>query len=164
MLHRLNAHAFVGLALALIGIGLFLSAQEIEVSPAVVLLGPRLFPSIVALGLILLGALTVASALAGSRDEVIQAEPEMPKPENDWPAFLTALTGPILFLLTVDPLGFAVAAALLFASVARAFGSRRPLVDLSLGLVIGAVILTVFSYGLGLVLPAGSVFDSLRGG
>lgn len=162
MLHRLNAHAFVGLALALVGIGLFLSAQEIEVSPAVVLLGPRLFPSIVALGLILLGALTVASALAGSRE--VQAEPEVPKPENDWPAFLTALTGPILFLLTVETLGFAVAAALLFASVARAFGSRRPLLDLALGLVIGAVILTVFSYGLGLVLPAGTVFDRLRGG
>lgn len=162
MLHRLNAHAFVGLALALIGIGLFLSAQEIEVSPAVVLLGPRLFPSIVALGLILLGALTVASALAGSRE--VQAEPEVPKPENDWPAFLTALTGPILFLLTVEALGFALAAALLFACVARAFGSRRPLVDLTLGLVIGAAILIVFSYGLGLVLPAGTVFDSLRGG
>jgi putative tricarboxylic transport membrane protein len=162
VLHRLNAHAFVGLALALIGIGLFLSAQEIEISPAVVLLGPRLFPSIVALGLILLGALTVASALAGSRE--VQAEPDVPKPENDWPAFLTALAGPILFLLTVEALGFAVAAALLFASVARAFGSRRPLVDLALGLVIGAVILTVFSYGLGLVLPAGTVFDTLRGG
>ena len=31
MPRRLNAHAFVGLALVLTGIGLFLSAQEIEV-------------------------------------------------------------------------------------------------------------------------------------
>ncbi len=163
MARRLNAHAFVGLALVLTGIGLLLSAQEIEVSPAVVLLGPRLFPSIVAAGLILLGALTIVSALAGSGAETLP-ETEAERPENDWSAFLTALAGPVLFLLTVESLGFAVAAAMLFAAVARAFGSRRPLADLALGLAMGVVILIVFSYGLGLTLPFGSVFGALRGG
>ena len=162
MPRRLNAHAFVGLALVLTGIGLFLSAQKIEVSPAVVLLGPRLFPSIVALGLMLLGALTLASALASSHNANV-GEPTDATVENDWPAFLLALAGPILFLLTIETLGFSVAAALLFAAVARAFGSRRPLVDLALGLIIGALILIVFSYGLGLALPAGAVFDTLHG-
>ena len=158
---RLNAHAFVGLALVLIGTGLLLSAQEIDVSPAVVLLGPRLFPSIVAVGLVVLGLLTVVSALAGERRAIEAADEAV---ENDWPAFLTALAGPVLFLITVETLGFAIATALLFAAVARAFGSRRPLIDLTLGVVIGASILVVFSYGLGLVLPAGSVFHMMLGG
>ncbi|MCL4766262.1 MAG: tripartite tricarboxylate transporter TctB family protein [Hyphomicrobiaceae bacterium] len=162
MPRRLNAHAFVGLALVLTGIGLFLNAQRIDVSPAVVLLGPRLFPSIVAVGLVLLGLLTLASALAGSREA--RADPADRTVENDWPAFLMALAGPVLFLLTVETLGFAAAAALLFACVARAFGSRRPLVDLALGLVIGALILIVFSYGLGLALPAGALLDAWTGG
>ena len=159
---RLNAHAFVGLALVLIGTGLLLSAQEIDVSPAVVLLGPRLFPSIVAVGLVVLGLLTVVSALAGERRGIESADEATI--ENDWPAFLTALAGPVLFLITVETLGFAVATALLFAAVARAFGSRRPVIDLALGLAIGAIILVVFSYGLGLALPAGSVFHMLLGG
>lgn len=160
MTRRFNAHALVGLALVLIGIGLLVSAQDIDISPAVVLLGPRLFPSIVAIGLILLGVLTIASALAGSQDTAPADGPV----ENDWPAFLTAMAGPVLFLLTVETLGFAVAAALLFASVSRAFGSRRPAIDLALGLVIGGLILLVFSHGLGLALPAGSLFDQLRRG
>lgn len=163
MTRRFNAHALVGLALVLVGIGLLVSAQDINISPAVVLLGPRLFPSIVAIGLMLLGALTLASELRGSQAAARREQADNAV-ENDWPAFLTALAGPVLFLLTVETLGFAVAAALLFAAVARAFGSRRPAIDLALGLVIGLVILLVFSYGLGLALPAGSVFDQLRGG
>lgn len=163
MAGRLNAHAFVGLALVLVGIGLLVSAQDISVSPAVVLLGPRLFPSIVAIGLIVLGALTIISALASS---LPKAEPAsaIPKLENDWLGFLTALAGPVLFLLTVEALGFAIAAALLFAAVARAFGSRRLLADLALGLVMGVLILFVFSFGLGLALPVGSFFDTLVSG
>lgn len=163
MTGRFNAHALVGLALVLIGAGLFISAQEIHVSPAVVLLGPRLFPSIVAVALVVLGVLTIASALFGSHHGP-EAGSEDDTPENDWPAFLTALTGPVLFLLTVETLGFAVATALLFAAVARAFGSRRLIADLGVGLLMGLVVLLVFSYGLGLLLPVGSVFDSLLGG
>ncbi|MFO7297489.1 MAG: tripartite tricarboxylate transporter TctB family protein [Pseudomonadota bacterium] len=163
MAGRFNAHALLGLALVLIGAGLFISAQDIHVSPAVVLLGPRLFPSIVAVALVVLGIATIVVELFGSRDAA-EAEGAAQTPENDWPSFLTALAGPTLFLLTVEPLGFAVATALLFAAVARAFGSRRLILDLGIGILIGAVILVAFSYGLGLVLPLGSVFDSLLGG
>jgi len=70
----------------------------------------------------------------------------------------------LIFLLTVEALGFAVATALLFAAVARAFGSRRLIADLGVGLLMGLVVLLVFSYGLGLLLPVGSVFDRLLGG
>ena len=160
MTGRFNAHALVGLALVLIGAGLFVNAQDIHVSPAVVLLGPRLFPMIVAIALVVLGVLTILAALFGSR-EGTTAEGEPHAPENDWPSFLTALSGPVLFLITVEFLGFAVATALLFAAVARAFGSRRPILDLGIGILIGLIILVVFSYGLGLMLPMGSVFESL---
>ena len=163
MAGRINAHALFGLALVLIGAGLFISAQDIHVSPAVVLLGPRLFPSIVAVALVVLGIATIATELFGLRD-VAEAEAKHQAPENDWPSFLTALAGPILFLLTVETLGFAISTALLFAAVARAFGSRRLILDLGIGILMGVIILVVFSYGLGLMLPLGSVFDSLLGG
>ena len=157
-----NPHALVGTALILLGLGLFVSSLDIDVSPAVVLLGPRLFPSIVAVGLVILGTLTVATALTSRSDAQTDGETDA-EPENDWPAFLTALAGPVLFLIAVEPLGFAIAAALLFSCVARAFGSRRAIVDLAIGLVLGAVILVVFSRGLGLALPMGAVFNTLLG-
>lgn len=160
MTGRFNAHALVGLALVLIGAGLFVNAQDIHVSPAVVLLGPRLFPMIVAIALVALGALTILTALVAPRENTL-TDGAHRAPENDWFSFFTALSGPVLFLITVDYLGFAVATALLFAAVARAFGSRRPVLDLGIGILIGLIILVVFSYGLGLMLPMGSVFESL---
>jgi putative tricarboxylic transport membrane protein len=48
-----------------------------------------------------------------------------------------------------------VAAAVLFWGVAYALGSRRPLFDVSVALVMSSVIQLTFGYLLGLNLPAG---------
>lgn len=51
--------------------------------------------------------------------------------------------------------GFVVAAAATFALVARAFGSRRPLVDAGVGIALAATIHALFTRGLGVTLPPG---------
>ena len=56
-------------------------------------------------------------------------------------------------IFVIRPLGFPVAAALAFALTARAFGSRRILLDLAVGLGLGLACWLLFSRFLGLSLP-----------
>jgi putative tricarboxylic transport membrane protein len=51
--------------------------------------------------------------------------------------------------------GFPLAACVMFACVAHGFGSRRSVIDIAIGLVLGVVVFVGFNYGLGLSLPAG---------
>jgi putative tricarboxylic transport membrane protein len=59
--------------------------------------------------------------------------------------------------------GWILAAAALFVIVARAFRSSRPLYDIVIGLALSTLAFVVFSYGLGLNLPAGSLTELLGG-
>ena len=63
--------------------------------------------------------------------------------------------GFLAFALTLEVLGWILAAALLFWAVARGFGSRRPLFDISLALLVSSAIYLAFTVGLGLTLPSG---------
>jgi putative tricarboxylic transport membrane protein len=66
-----------------------------------------------------------------------------------------SVAGFLVFALTIEVLGWILAAALLFWAVARGIGSRRPLFDISLALVLSSAIYLAFSVGLGLNLPSG---------
>jgi putative tricarboxylic transport membrane protein len=59
------------------------------------------------------------------------------------------------------PLGFIVASAVLFTLVSVAFGSPRFALNAAFALVFAGAIYLAFVYGLGLHLPAGSVWGSL---
>ena len=59
----------------------------------------------------------------------------------------------VIPVFVIRPLGFPVAAALAFALTARAFGSRRLLLDLGVGLLLGVACWLLFSRLLGLSLP-----------
>ena len=72
-------------------------------------------------------------------------------------ALLWTAGGPLLFLATLNLVGFIIASTLLFMSVARGFGSRRPLRTASVALVLSTVLYVGFTRGLGLALPAGSL-------
>lgn len=74
---------------------------------------------------------------------------------SDWKALATAFAGFLAFALLIEPLGWILAAAILFWAVAHAVGSRRPLFDISVALVLSSIIQLAFGAGLGLNLPAG---------
>ena len=56
-------------------------------------------------------------------------------------------------VFVIRPFGFPIAATLAFALTARAFGSRRLLLDLGVGLILGIACWLLFSRLLGLALP-----------
>lgn len=74
---------------------------------------------------------------------------------SDWTAVVWCAGGFLVFALTLEFLGWILAAALLFWAVTRGFGSRRPLFDLTLALFVSSAIYLAFSVGLDLTLPSG---------
>lgn len=59
------------------------------------------------------------------------------------------------FALVLEMLGWVIAAGLLFWCIARAFGSRRVLMDLVVGLTVSSLAYIAFDMLLGLSLPSG---------
>ena len=115
--------------------------------------GPGVVPRIVGAAILILGAMLAREALTGGfRDVDEEAEAKMPM---DWPAFAWVTAGIIAYGLLVEPLGFIFASVILFVLVARSFNSRRWALNVAVGLVLSSVIFAIFTYGLGLMLPAG---------
>lgn len=141
------AEAALGLALLLLAGVIFFEITRISGGPGYARVGPKAFPRLVAIGLLLVGGGLV---LAAFRDPSPKALPAM-----DWRALLFAMAGMLGAVLLFEPGGFAVASAVLVALTARAFGSRRPLLDAAVGFGLGLACLVVFSLGLGVTLPWG---------
>lgn len=138
-----------------LGLGVFLTVEtmRLNVAPTHAAIGPRLFPMLIAIGLLIVGALVMREALFGHIPH------EKRGIELDWPAMGLIAAALIAQLLLLEWIGWIPAAALLFVMAAWAFGSRRPAVDLGIGLVLAALAFGIFNYGLGLGLPVGTLIE-----
>jgi putative tricarboxylic transport membrane protein len=112
--------------------------------------GPRSFPVVTATGMILLGA--VLGISAWRRRPPVESAPVTPL---TWMPFVYFALAFLLFIALLEPAGFAIAAAVQFWLVARAFRSRRPARDALIAVVLSLTIDLAFSRGLGLPLPDG---------
>lgn len=144
-----------GLGAAVLALGGFIAFQTAQAPGAAnAVVGPALFPYLISAGLMVVGLALLREALAGH----IAHEGGI---ELDGGAVALVSGGLIAQLLLLEWLGFVPASTVLFMVGARAFGSRRPLVDAVLGLALTGLAFVLFNYGLDLNLPLGSVFDSL---
>lgn len=101
--------------------------------------GPGLAVTLIGGGLVLLGALLLVQVGRGTSSKPEPAELVDTNPGDRRKAALLAFAATAAPLLLIEQIGFPLTAAAVFAGVARAFGSRRLLVDLAIGLVLGAV-------------------------
>ncbi len=123
--------------------------------------GPLFFPTIViglgyALGLALLVQGMRArrgGAVAAGRADAVTTQDEAPV--RRWRSLLLAVGTLVAFVLLLDLVGWVIAGTLLFWGLATALGSRRPVFDLAVALIMSSIIQLVFSAGLGLYLPVG---------
>lgn len=139
-----------GLATTALGVFLLVAGGDIF-SP--VLWGPALAPKIIAWGLVLLGVATVVERLRSFPDANMAAN-------HDWAGFGWVLAAVASFAGLADEIGFPLAAGLMFALVARGFGSRRWGRDLLIGLVLAGTVYVVFALGLGMQLSWGGMLES----
>lgn len=155
--HPLAGRAELGLAALLLGLGVFLlvETQRIAVPVNANAVGPRFFPTVVGAVLVVVSLWLAVDVLRGGHGEMEAAEDVDVSRGSDWRtlALLSAVFLGHAFLL--EPLGFPVAAAVLFFGVAAVLGSRRWARDAAIAAVLAVLVFVVFARGLGVGLPAG---------
>lgn len=81
---------------------------------------------------------------------------------TDWPRLAWALGGFAVFIALLLPIGWVLAAAVLFWCIARSMGSTRYFFDISLGLLFSSTIYLIFGVALAVDLPSGLIFGGGR--
>jgi putative tricarboxylic transport membrane protein len=119
-------------------------------------IGPNFTPRMVAGAIILLGVWLLAEALSGGWRERVPDDPaERGEHAFHAGAFAWISAGLFAQMALIHNAGFVLAAMVLFAGVARGFGSMRPARDLGIGLVLGIAVFLFFVKFLNVNLPAG---------
>jgi len=139
-----------------LALGIFIAVEtsQFEVGPSHAAVGPRLFPFLIAAGLIVVGLAVLWQGFFGH----IAHEGGF---ELDWLAVAFVSGGLIAQMLLLELLGWIIATTMLFIAVARAFGSRRLVLDAAIGLALTGIAYVVFTAGLGLNLPGRIIGDMI---
>lgn len=127
-------------------------------------IGPNFIPAVVSGGLILTGAWLLFEALSGGW-RAMPSDDVATRGEHPFDARAFGWVTAALFahLVMIGLAGFVVAGAVLFALVARGFGSRRLARDVALGFATSLAIFLFFVQLLNVNLPAGWLAPILGG-
>jgi putative tricarboxylic transport membrane protein len=144
------------LGAVVLGLGLFIATETslMEVAASNAAIGPRLFPFLVAAGLLAVGAAVLWQAFFGH----IAHERGF---ELDWRAVALVAGGLLLQIFLIESLGWIIASTLMFLAATLAFRERRVVISIAIGLVLTGLTYWVFNYGLGLSLPIGTTIEEL---
>ena len=135
------------------GVALLYGTTLLPAATGYAKVGPRLMPTIVSGGLILLGLVLLKEALFGGFRGV--DETEAAATPTDWRAITWISAAIIANGILMVPVGFVLAGTVLFVLAARGFGNKDWVKNAIIGLIIAVVTYAFFNYGLGLGLPRG---------
>jgi len=161
-----GARAELALSVAVLGLGSFalFTALRLPSTGGYSGIGPNAIPIAVAGGLALLGVWLLIEALTGGwRVRVSDDAHERGEHAFHAPAFVWVTAGLFAQMALMHNAGFVLAGAVLFACVARGFGSARPLRDAAIGLVLALAVFLFFVKFLNVGLPAGWLTPVLGG-
>ncbi|WP_245214765.1 tripartite tricarboxylate transporter TctB family protein [Roseomonas indoligenes] len=143
----------VGLFVVLLGLLTLYAAWAIPDSPIYAQVGAKAVPYLIGAVLVLLGiALSISASRGGWSGGL---EEEMAAPPTNWRALGLLGAGLAVQLALIDWLGFVIAATIQYVLVCAAFGSRRPLRDLVIGILVTLGAFLGFSRLLGVNIGAG---------
>ena len=157
------AEVLVALAVIALGAVILLQTHHIRVTRATARVGPRVIPSILGWGLIVIGLWYAFELLRGqhARPSADSEDVDISLPP-DWLTIAGIGAGLVAYMLLIERAGFILASATLFVITAFAMGSRKIVRDIAIGIVIAVAAYVAFSEGLGVRLPQG-VLDGLIG-
>lgn len=143
------------LALVLLGVFVLVEAAGIAVPRSANVMGPKVYPVVIGVVLLVVGGWLTVTILRGERGPEEGGEDVDASVPTDW-ATVAKLVGSFAALVVlVEPLGWPIAATLLFGGAAFSLGARPWWRPLLVGLVLAFVIQVAFTQALGLYLPAG---------
>lgn len=150
----------LGIALGLLLLAAMIAWQiwSIPVSPVYATIGPTVFPTITAIGLLALAVALFVEALQGGWQTADEKAVAL-----DRRALVFVVAGLAANVALIDVAGFTVASTALFVLVAHGFGSRNPLRDGAVGFALALVAYFGFAKALGVNIGAGYV-ERLLGG
>lgn len=117
--------------------------------------GPRLFPIVIGIGLLVMAVVLAVAIPRGSRGEADAGEDIDPDMPSDWRTVGLLIGLFVLLIVLVEPLGWAIAGALFFAGCATVLGSKHYVRNIVIGVVLALGSFYAFYSGLGIPLPAG---------
>jgi putative tricarboxylic transport membrane protein len=117
--------------------------------------GPKMFPVVIGVVLILLAIVLAIAIPRGSVGEADAGEDVDPDAPSDWRTVGLLVGLFIATILLVQPLGWAITGALLFGGAATVLGSRHYVRNILIGAVLSVGSFYAFYSGLGIPLPAG---------
>ena len=157
-MRRSGAEIALSFGVLALGIGVAAVTATLPSEGGYAGIGPNFIPAVVGAGIILLGVWLAVEALTGGwrnsseQTEVFEAR-----------SFLWISAGLFAQMALIGWAGFVIAATVLFACVARGFGSRRVARDLGIGLLLALGIFLFFVKLLNVNLPAGWLAPLLGG-
>ncbi|MGP6174201.1 tripartite tricarboxylate transporter TctB family protein [Corynebacterium sp. A21] len=156
---------FVAAALGIFTLYIVYGILTMDVPASAQSPGPKFYPALLA---VISGILTVALTIDTLRNPDEESptryiapvgesvgEALIPVKETDKKALALGILAFLIFAFILEPVGWIIAAALLFCAIALTLGAKRPFFNLAVGLVVSSAIQVAFSLGLGLSLPAG---------
>ncbi|PQD97323.1 hypothetical protein CYL16_28350 [Mycobacterium sp. EPG1] len=142
----------------MVAVGAFLIVDALRITDGfakVDPVGPRLFPIVIGVGLLVMAVVLAIAIPRGSRGEADAGEDIDPDMPSDWRTVGLLVGMFVMLIVLVVPLGWAIAGALFFAGCATILGSRHYVRNLVIGAVLAVGSFYAFYSGLGIPLPAG---------
>lgn len=143
------------LGLAALGVFVLVDTTTIRVPGSVNTVGPRFFPYLVGGLLVVTAVALAAQVLRGRAVPPEDSEDVDTEVGTDWRAIALVAGGFAAHAVLIEPLGWPIAATVLFAVVALTLGARRAVLSVAIGLSLSTVVWLVFVLGLGVALPGG---------
>ncbi len=155
----------LGLAAFVAALGVFLLVETSGLrAPATTnVIGPRFFPTLVGVALVVVGVALAVEVLRGKAAEPEVEEDVDPTRPTDWRTLAILGAALVAHLACMAAVGYVAAAAVLFWGAAFALGSRRHLRNAALGVLLGVVVFVAFTHLLDLNLPEGPLEVMLAG-
>jgi putative tricarboxylic transport membrane protein len=153
---RSRAEVVLSLGVLALGLGAAWVAFSLPETSGYARIGPNFMPKFVAGGLVVMGVWLLAEVVTGGWRDAVPDDPAA-RGEHafSWPAFAWVSAGLFAQMALIHSGGFVVAAMVLYACVARGFGSTRFVRDLAIGVVLGLAVFLFFVRFLNVNLPAG---------
>jgi putative tricarboxylic transport membrane protein len=146
-----------GLAALLLVVGVYVIVDAAGLEPGFAdqVVGPRAFPYVIGTALVVLAGLLALATARGDRPHAEEGEDIDLDTPADWATVLKLVGVFALNIALIDWLGWAITGALLFAGCAWVLGSRTPIRDVLIGVVLSVGSWYGFYVGLGVPIPAG---------